>query len=156
MINKKFQAVINELFFRCRKLNISLVFMTQSYFSVPEDVRLNSVHYLIMKINNKRQLQNIAKSHSEDIDYKDFMKISNDCTKQPYYFLTIDTTLPASYPLRFRKKLFLSYKNAVTGQIKTLDRKTEQNETRYDLDRKAAKIYTLSSGNLDKYEYLTD
>ena len=71
------------------------------------------------------------------------MKISSDCTKQPYYFLTIDTTLPASYPLRFRKKLFLSYKNAVTGQIKTLD-------------RKAAKIYTLSSGNLDKYEYLTD
>ena len=54
MINNKFQAVINELFFRCRKLNISLVFMTQSYFSVPEDVRLNSVHYLIMKINNKR------------------------------------------------------------------------------------------------------
>ena len=54
MINKKFQAVINELFFRCRKLNISLVFMTQSYFSVPEDVRLNSVHYLIMKIHNKR------------------------------------------------------------------------------------------------------
>ena len=54
MTNKKFQAIIKELFIRCRKLNISLVFITQSYFSVPKDVRLNSTHYLIMKINNKR------------------------------------------------------------------------------------------------------
>ena len=54
MSNKKFQAIIKELFIRCRKLNISLVFITQSYFSVPKDVRLNSTHYLIMKINNKR------------------------------------------------------------------------------------------------------
>ena len=56
MSNKKFQAIIKELFIRCRKLNISLVFITQSYFSVPKDVRLNSTHYLIMKINNKREL----------------------------------------------------------------------------------------------------
>ena len=52
MTNKKFQAIIKELFIRCRKLNISLVFITQSYFSVPKDVRLNSKHYLIMKINS--------------------------------------------------------------------------------------------------------
>ena len=52
--NKKFQIVIKELFIRCRKLNISLVFITQSYFSVPKDVRLNSSHYLIMKVNKKR------------------------------------------------------------------------------------------------------
>ena len=52
MTNEKFQALIKELFIRCRKLNISLVFITQSYFSVPKDVRLNSTHYLIMKINN--------------------------------------------------------------------------------------------------------
>ena len=57
---------------RCRKFNISLVFITQSYFSFPKDVRLNSTHYLIMKINNKRELQNIAINHSADIDYKDF------------------------------------------------------------------------------------
>ena len=75
MTNKKFQAIIKELFIRCRKLNISLVFITQSYFSVPKDVRLNSTHYLIMKINNKRELQNIAINHSADIDYQDFMKI---------------------------------------------------------------------------------
>ena len=56
MTNKKFQAIIKELFIRCRKLNISLVFITQSYFSVPKDVRLNSTHYLIMKINTKREL----------------------------------------------------------------------------------------------------
>ena len=50
MTNKRFQAIIKELFIRCRKLNISLVFITQSYFSVPKDVRLNSTHYLIMKL----------------------------------------------------------------------------------------------------------
>ena len=110
MGNKKFQAIIKELFIRCRKLNISLAFITQSYFSVPKDVRLNLRHNLnlIMKINNKRELQNIARNHSADIDYKDFMKIYRECTKEPYNFLTIDTTLPASDPLRFRKNLFES------------------------------------------------
>ena len=111
MTNKRFQAIIKELFIRCRKLNISLVFITQSCFSVPKDVRLNSTHYLIMKINNKRELQNIAINHSADIDYQDFMKIYRKYTKEPYHFLTIDTTLPASDPLRFRKILFDSYKN---------------------------------------------
>ena len=96
------------MFIRCRKLNISLVFITQSYFSVPKDVRLNSTHYLIMKINNKRELQNIAINHSADIDYGDFMKILRECTKEPYNFLTKDTMLPASNLLRFRKKLFKS------------------------------------------------
>ena len=80
MTNKKFQAIIKELFIRCRKLNISLVFITQSYFSVPKDVRLNSTHYLIMKINNRKELQNIAINHSADINYKDFMKIYRECT----------------------------------------------------------------------------
>ena len=81
MTNKKFQAVIKELFIRCRKLNISLAFVTQSYFSLPKDVRLNSTHYLIMKINNRTELQNIAITHSADIDYNDFMKIHRECTK---------------------------------------------------------------------------
>ena len=97
--NKKFEAVVKELFIRCRKLNISLVFIKQSYFSVPKIVRLNSTHYLIMKINNRRELQNIAINHSADIDYKDFVKIYRECAKEPYLFLTIDTTLPASDPL---------------------------------------------------------
>ena len=111
MTNKKFQAIIKELFIRCRKLNISLVFITQSYFSVPKDVRLNSTHHLIMKSNNKRELQNIAINHSADIDYQDFIKTYRECTEEPYNFLTIDTTLPARDPLRFRKNLFDSYKN---------------------------------------------
>ena len=86
MTSKKFQAIIKELFIRCRKLNISLVFITQSYFSVPKDVRLNSTHYLIMKINSKRELQNIAINHSADIDYQDFMKIYRECTNEPFNF----------------------------------------------------------------------
>ena len=111
MTNKKFHAIIKELFIRCKKLHISLVFITQSYFSVPKEVRLHSTHYLIKKINNKRELQNIAINHSADIDYTDFMKIYRECTKEPYSFLTIDTTLPTSDPLKFRKNLFFSYKN---------------------------------------------
>ena len=95
LANTRFQHRIKELFIRCRKLNISLVFINQSYFSVPKDVRLNSTHYLIMKINNKRELQNIAINH--------FMKIYRKCAKEPFNFLTIDTTLPASNPLRSRK-----------------------------------------------------
>ena len=74
MTNKKFQAIIKELFIRCTKLNISLVFITQSYFRVPKDVRLNSTHYLIMKIHNRKELQNIAIDHSADIDYKTFFE----------------------------------------------------------------------------------
>ena len=111
MMNKKFQAIIKELFVRCRKLNNSLVFITQSYFFVPKDVRLNSTHYLIMKISNKKELQNIATNHSADIDYKYIVKIYWECTKKIYSFLTIDTTLPASDPLRFKKNWLPSYKN---------------------------------------------
>ena len=93
---------------RCRKVNISLVFITQSYFSVPKDVRLNSTHYLIKKINNRKELQSIPIHYSTDIDYKDFVIIYRECTRKPYSFFTIDTTLPANDPLRFFKKLFQS------------------------------------------------
>ena len=96
-----------ELFIRCRKLNISLVFITGSYFPVPKDVKLNSTHYLIMKINNSSELKNIAINHSAEIAYNSFKKIYRKCTKEPSNFLTIYTTLP----LRFRKNLFDSYKN---------------------------------------------
>ena len=84
--NKTFQATIKEMFIRCRKLNISLVFIAQYYLSVPKDVRLNSAHYLIMKINNRKELQNIATNHSADIDYKYFMEIYRECTKEPFTF----------------------------------------------------------------------
>ena len=87
--NKKFQILAKELFIRCRKLNISLVFITHSLFSVPKDVKLNSAHYLIMKISNKGELQNIAINHSADIDFKDFVKICREYTKELYSFFAI-------------------------------------------------------------------
>ena len=91
--NKKLNPIVTELFIRGRKLNISIVFITQSYFKVPKDVRLNSTHFFIMKILNKRELQQIALNHSSDIGFKDFMKIYKGCTKEPYSFLANDTTL---------------------------------------------------------------
>ena len=92
MPDKKAQQILKDLFIKCRKLNISLCFLTQSYFSVPKDVRLNCTHYILFKLNNRRELQNIAIDHSADIDYKDFIKIYRVCTKESFNFLTIDTT----------------------------------------------------------------
>ena len=103
MINNK------KLKLRGRKLGISIVFITQSYFKVPKDVRLNSTHFFIMKIPNKRGLQQIDLNHSSDIDFKDFMKIHKKCTTKPYSFLVNDTTLPSDDPLRFRKNLLKSF-----------------------------------------------
>ena len=100
--NNKLNPIVTQLFIRGRKLNISIVFITQSYFKVRKDVRLNSTHFFIMKIPNKRELQQIALNHWSDIDFKDFMKIYKKCTTRPYSFLVNDTTLPS---LRFRKNL---------------------------------------------------
>ena len=103
--NKKLNPVVIELFIRGRKLSISIVFITQSYFKVPKDVRLNSTHFFIMKIPSKRELQQIALNHSSDIDFKDFMKIFKKYTAEPYFFLVNDATLPSDNPLKFRKNL---------------------------------------------------
>ena len=73
--NKKLNSIVTELFIRCRKLNTSIVFITQSYFKVPKEVRLNTTHFFITKILSKRELQQIAINHSSDINFKDFMKI---------------------------------------------------------------------------------
>ena len=83
------------MFITYKKLSMSLVFITQSCFCVSKDVRLNSTHYLIMKIDNRKQLPNTAINHSADIDSRDFMRIYRECTKDPFNFLTIDTTLPS-------------------------------------------------------------
>ena len=103
--NNKLNPIVAELFIGGRKLNISTVFITQSYFKVPKDVRLNSTHFFIMKISNKRELQQIALNHSSDFDFKDFMKIYKKYPKEPYSFLVNDTTLPSDDPLRFTKNL---------------------------------------------------
>ena len=103
MSSNKFKAIIKELFISCRKLNISIVFITQSYFRTPKDARLNSTHYVIMKIQSKKKLQNIAQENSGDIDFKDFLKIYKDYTSEPYSCMIIDTTVPSGHPMRFRK-----------------------------------------------------
>ena len=104
--NKKINLIVTELFIRDRNLNISLVFITQSYFKVPKDVRLNSTHFFIMKIPNKRELQQIALNHSSDINSKDLIKIYKKYTAEPYSFLVNDVTFASDNPLRFRKDLF--------------------------------------------------
>ena len=103
--NKKLNPVVTELFIRGRKLNISIVFIAQSYFRVSKDVRLNSIHFFFMKILNKRELQQIALNHSSDIDFKDFMKIYKKCTVEPYSFLVNDTTLHSNNLLKIRTNL---------------------------------------------------
>ena len=82
--NKKLNSIVTELFIRGGKLNISLVFITQLYFKVPKDVRLNTTYFFIMKIPNKRELQQIAINHSSDISTKNFANIYKKCSSTPY------------------------------------------------------------------------
>ena len=106
MICKMSIKYVYKLNIDVHKLNISIVFITPSYFKVSKNVRLNSTHFFIMKILNKRELQQIASNHSSDIDFKDFMKIYKECPKEPYSFLVNDTTLQSGHPLKFRYNLF--------------------------------------------------
>ena len=99
----KFKAIIKELFIRCRKLNIFIMFITQSYFRMPKDARLNSTHYVIMKIQSRKELQDIAQENLGDINFKDFLKTYKDYTSEPYSCMIIDTTVPSGNPMRFRK-----------------------------------------------------
>ena len=94
--NKNFKRIIKELFYRARKINVSIVFITQSYFRALKDARLNSTHYILMKIGNKKELKRIAEEKSGHLDYKDFLKIYKCCTRNPYSFMTIDTRPTAS------------------------------------------------------------
>ena len=97
--NKKLKdLIVTELFIRGRKLNISLLFITQSYFKVPKDVRLNTSHFFITKIPNNREIREIAAYDSSDISTKDFTNIYRKCTVEPYSFLINDTTLPSDNP----------------------------------------------------------
>ena len=145
--NKKLNSIVTELFTRGRKLNISLIFITQSYFKVPKDVRNNSTHFFIMKIPNKRELMQIAINHSSDINTKDFIEIYRKCTDKPYSFLVINTTIPSNNLLRFRKNLNIT--------MMTINTQIKDEKLQYNINRKAAKVSALSSGKLHKYEYLT-
>ena len=89
--NKNFKRIIKELFYRARKTNVSIVFITQSYFRALKDARLNSTHYILMRIGNKKELKTIPEEKSGHLDYKDFFKMYNYYTKDPYSFMTKDT-----------------------------------------------------------------
>ena len=99
---KKLNPIVTESFIRGRKVNISLIFITQP---VLKSIRRNSTHYFAMKISNKRELQQIAFNPSPNIDFQDFIKICKKCTANLYSSLVIDTTLPSDIPLRFGKNI---------------------------------------------------
>ena len=101
--NKKLNSIVTELFIRGRKLTISLVFITQSYFKERKDLILNIRHFSIMKIADKKELRKIALNHSSDIEFKDIMKIYKKCTAAKYSFLVNDTTLSPDILYIFEK-----------------------------------------------------
>ena len=100
MRSEKFKAIVKEFFIRCRKLNISIVFITQSYFRTPKDERLNSTHYILMKIGNKKELKSIAEENSVHLDFTDFLKIYNHCTDKPYSLMMVYTRPTARVTLK--------------------------------------------------------
>ena len=102
--NKKFNVVVTALFIRDRKLNNSLVFISQSHFAVPKNTRINTTQYLIMKIPNKREFQQIAFNHSSDIDFRDVMNLFKKMCCNSYSAIH-DVTLASDNPSRFRKNL---------------------------------------------------
>ena len=91
MRSEKFKAIVKELFIRCRKLNIFIALVTQSNFRTPKDARLNSTHYILMKIGNKKEQKSIAEENTGHLDFKDFLKTYNYCTNDPYSFMMVDT-----------------------------------------------------------------
>ena len=98
--NKNFKQIIKELFYRARKISVSIVFIRQSYFRALKDARLNSTHYIIMKVNNKKELKRIPEEKSGHLDYKDFLKMYSYCTEEPYSFMTIDARPNATIPFK--------------------------------------------------------
>ena len=103
--NKKLNLIVAEIFIKGRKLKIFLVFITQSYFSVPKNIKLNSTNYFVIKIPNKRERQQIAFNHPSDIDFKDFMNLYKKCAEKQYSVLVIDPTFASDNPSHYRKNL---------------------------------------------------
>ena len=121
-----------------------------------KDVRLNTTHFFIAKIPNKKELPQIAINHSSDINTKDVASIYRKYTAEPYSFLVNDTTLPSNNRLRFGINIFnIECNSIVQYKIMTINDQIRDEKLQYDIDRKAAGISAKSSGNLHKYEYLT-
>ena len=105
--NKKLNSIITELFIKGRKLNISIVFITQSYFKAPNDVRLNSTHFFIMKIPNKRELRQFVLNHSSDIDFKESKPIKTEPNEYSDYFLNgLAKIRDSSEPIHFNNLIY--------------------------------------------------
>ena len=133
--NKKPNPIVTELFIRVRKLNISIILIIQSQFTVPKDIRLSSTHYFLMKIQEKKQLQQYAFNHSSDIEFQDLLNLYKMCTAKPFFVLVIDTTLASDNSLRFRKNLA----KRILKLIMTIDDKIKAKHLQYDINREAAK-----------------
>ena len=103
--NKILSPILNKLFLRRTKPINSLVFILQSYFEVHLTIRLNATRYFIIRIPNKRELQQISSGHSSDNHFKEFVKLYKDYTEEPNSFLVNDTISSTDNPLRFRKNL---------------------------------------------------
>ena len=140
--NKKLNSIVTELFIRGRKLNISLVFITKSHFAVPKNIRSNSSYYCIMKIPNKREHE----QHFKTL----WIYIKN--ILQKHIFLVIDATLASDNLSSFRKNFVVRIQKLI---ITITDLKIRDEKLQYDINREAVQISALSSGKIDKYEYLT-
>ena len=135
LVIKKLNPVLSELFIKGRKLNISLVFITQSCFAVPKNIKLNSTHYFMTKILCKGELQQVAFNHSSDIDFKIFVNCYKKCTAKPYLFLVTDSTLVLDNPLCFRKNLL----ERIWKLIMTIDNNIRDEKLQYYIKREAVK-----------------
>ena len=131
--------------FKRKKDQYFTFFISRSYFEVPKTIRLYATHYFMMKIPNKRDLQQIESNRFSEFGFEDFIVLYKDYTKEPYSFLVKDTTLSSDNLLQFRKNVL---QMSISKKIKTIDSKIDQNKTWYDLDRQTAKISALSSEKL--------
>ena len=138
ILSKKLNPIVTE-FIRRSKLNISLAFITQSYFAVPKSIRINSMQW---------RLQQTAFNHSSDINFKDFINLYKMCNAKPYSFLIIDATLASDNPLRFR----LNLSERIWKLIMTTDDKIRHEKSQYDVNREASKVSALAFGKIVKYE----
>ena len=114
---------------------------------MPKDIRLNSRHYFIMKISNKRELEQIVFNHSSDIEVKGFINLYNNDTAKPYPYLVIDGALA---PSCFRKNLLEKIQKSMTAA----DDNIRDEKLQHDINRDAGKILALSSSKSDKHEHL--
>ena len=124
--NKKLNPFVTELFIRGKKLNISLVFITQSYFVISKSIRLSSTHYFVMKIPEKRELQQMTFNHSSDIDFQGFMNLYKKCTANSYFW-------------HFRDNLI----HRLQKLIMTSDDKVKDEKVQYNINREAVKMPAL-------------